>query len=36
LSHISSPFCSGYFGEGVSWIICLGWPRVIILLILAF
>jgi hypothetical protein len=26
LSHTSSPFCSGYFGDGVSQIICQGWP----------
>jgi hypothetical protein len=26
LSYISSTFCSGYFGDGISWIICLGWP----------
>jgi hypothetical protein len=26
LNHTSSPFCSGYFGDGVSWTICLGWP----------
>jgi hypothetical protein len=26
-SHTSSPFCSGYFGDGgVSQTICLGWP----------
>jgi hypothetical protein len=24
LSHTFSPFCSGYFGDGVSWAICLG------------
>jgi hypothetical protein len=26
LSHTSSPFCSGYFGDGVSQTICLDWP----------
>jgi hypothetical protein len=26
LSHSSSPFLSGYFGDGVSWTICLHWP----------
>jgi hypothetical protein len=26
LNHTSSPFCSGYFGDRVSWTICLGWP----------
>jgi hypothetical protein len=25
LSHSSSPFCSGYFGNGVLQTICLGW-----------
>jgi hypothetical protein len=25
LSHTSSPFCSGYFGDLVSWTICPGW-----------
>jgi hypothetical protein len=24
LSHISSPFCSGFFQDGVSWTICSG------------
>jgi hypothetical protein len=33
LSHTSSPFCSGYFGDGVSHTICLGWPRTLILFI---
>jgi hypothetical protein len=23
LSHTSTPFCSGYFGDGVLWTICL-------------
>jgi hypothetical protein len=27
LSHVSSPPCSGYFGDGFSPTICLGWPR---------
>jgi hypothetical protein len=27
LSHTSSPFCSSYFGDGVLWTICLGWPQ---------
>jgi hypothetical protein len=31
--HTSSPLCSGYFGDGVSWTICLGWPWTEILLI---
>jgi hypothetical protein len=31
LSHTSSPFCSGYFGDGVSWTICPGWPCTAIL-----
>jgi hypothetical protein len=35
LSHTSSAFCSGYFGDGVSWTICLGWPCTEILLISA-
>jgi hypothetical protein len=26
LSHTSSPFCSGYFGGGILWTICPGWP----------
>jgi hypothetical protein len=33
LNHNYSPFCSGYFENGVLWIICLGWPRTGILLI---
>jgi hypothetical protein len=36
LSHTSSPFCSGYFGDQVSGTICLGWPPTMILLISAF
>jgi hypothetical protein len=36
LNHTSSPFCSGYFGDGVLWTICPGWPPTIILLISAF
>jgi hypothetical protein len=36
LSHTSSPFCSGYFGDGgVSHTICLGWLQTAILLISA-
>jgi hypothetical protein len=35
LSHTSSPFCSCYFRDGVSWTICLGWPGTVILHILA-
>jgi hypothetical protein len=35
LSHTSSPFVSGYFGDGVSKSICLGWPKTAILLISA-
>jgi hypothetical protein len=31
LNHISSPFCSGYFGDGVLWTICPRWPRTLIL-----
>jgi hypothetical protein len=34
LSHTSSPFCSGYFGDG-GLANYLGWPRTLILLILA-
>jgi hypothetical protein len=26
LSHTSSPFCPGYFGDGVLQTLCLGWP----------
>jgi hypothetical protein len=26
LSHTSSPFCSGYFRDGISQSICPGWP----------
>jgi hypothetical protein len=35
LSHASSPFCCGYFGDGgvVPLTICLGWPQTRILLI---
>jgi hypothetical protein len=32
LRHTSSPFCSGYFGDGVLRNICLGWPWTISLL----
>jgi hypothetical protein len=35
LSHISSPFDFGYFGEGISRTICPGWPQTNILLISA-
>jgi hypothetical protein len=34
-SHTSSSFCSGYFGNGMSWTICSGWPWATILLISA-
>jgi hypothetical protein len=27
----ASPFCPGYFGDGVSQTICLGWPQTSIL-----
>jgi hypothetical protein len=33
LSHTSSPFCSGYFGAGVSRTICQGWTQTLIFLI---
>jgi hypothetical protein len=35
LSHTSSPFCSGYFGDGASKTISPGWPGTSILQILA-
>jgi hypothetical protein len=35
LSYTSSPFCSYYFGDGVSRVICLGWSQIAILLISA-
>jgi hypothetical protein len=35
LSHTSSPFCSGDFGDGFSQTVLLGWPRTTILLISA-
>jgi hypothetical protein len=35
LSHTSRPFCSGYFGDGISPTVCLGWPQTTILLISA-
>jgi hypothetical protein len=31
LSHISSPFCPGYFGYGVLQTICPAWPQTLIL-----
>jgi hypothetical protein len=31
LSCTSSPFCSGYFGGGISETISLGWPQSVIL-----
>jgi hypothetical protein len=31
LSHASNPFCSAYFGDGVSRAICLDWPWIEIL-----
>jgi hypothetical protein len=31
LSYNSSPFCSGCFGDGVSWAICPGWSQNMIL-----
>jgi hypothetical protein len=33
LSHTSSPFCSGYFGYGILWTICPGWPWTVLLTI---
>jgi hypothetical protein len=30
LSHTSSPFNSGYFGDGVSQTICPGWSQTMI------
>jgi hypothetical protein len=33
--EVSSPLCSGYFGSGISWTICLGSPWTSIHLILA-
>jgi hypothetical protein len=35
LSHTSSQFWSGYFGDRVSRTICLGWLQITILLISA-
>jgi hypothetical protein len=35
LNHTSSPFHFSYFGDGVSWAICPGWPRTSVLLISA-
>jgi hypothetical protein len=34
-NHISSPFYSAYFGDGVSWTICPSWPPTSSLLILS-
>jgi hypothetical protein len=31
LSHISSPFCSSYFRDGISWTSCPDWPWATIL-----
>jgi hypothetical protein len=31
----SSVFCSSYFGDGISWTICLGWSWTLFFLILA-
>jgi hypothetical protein len=31
LNQISSPFCSGYFGDGILQTICPGWPQTMIL-----
>jgi hypothetical protein len=33
-SHTTSPFCFGYFGDGILWTICPGWPQTAMLLIL--
>jgi hypothetical protein len=35
LSNTSSPFCSGYFGDGISQTICMGWSWTVILPVLA-
>jgi hypothetical protein len=35
LSWTSSPFCYGYFGDGLSQTICLSWPHTMILRISA-
>jgi hypothetical protein len=35
LSHSFCPFCSGYFGGGVSRTVRLGWPPTMVLLISA-
>jgi hypothetical protein len=35
LHQTPSPFCSGYFGNGVSQTICPGWPQTAILQISA-
>jgi hypothetical protein len=36
MSHTSSPFCCGYFGDEVSWTICLGWSWMMIFPLSAF
>jgi hypothetical protein len=36
LLYMSSPFCSGYFGDWVLITFCPGWPQTEILLISAF
>jgi hypothetical protein len=35
MSHTSSPSCSDYFGYGVSWTTCPGWPWSMVLLLSA-
>jgi hypothetical protein len=35
LNHNSAPFFLGYFGDRVSWTICLGWPQTVMILISA-
>jgi hypothetical protein len=34
--HLESVFCFGYFGDGVFQTICLDWPGISILLIVAW
>jgi hypothetical protein len=36
LSCTSCLFCSDYFGDGVLWTVCPGWPQTLVLLISAF